>query len=123
MGVGMMQLLRNILVCLLLGVLFCGAALAMDFAAMSNQELADLRGAIRNAPEPDQQAFRLEWEKRLAAMPEEEKKRYAPARDQRPEDEEKQEKPRIQGRGYDSQGTGSIIYGGGAFPGQGGGSR
>ena len=119
----MMQFIRSILVCLLFGVLFCGGALAMDFARMSNQDLADLRGAIRNAPEPEQQAFRLEWEKRLAAMPEEEKKRYAPPQDQSPEDAEKQDKPRIQGRGYDSQGTGTIIFGGGSFPGQGGGSK
>jgi hypothetical protein len=119
----MLHRIRNILVCLLLGAVCCGAAWAMDYARMSNQELADLQGAILNAPEPEQQAFRLEWEKRLAVMPEEEKKRYAPPQDQPQEDEEKQSKPRIQGRGYDSQGTGVIIYGGGAFPAQGGGGK
>ena len=119
----MKQLVQKLFVCLLLGFLYSGTAWAMDFARMSNEELADLRGAILNATEPEQLAFRQEWEKRLAAMSEEEKKLYAPPQEPQPGDEEKQKKPYIQGRGYDSQGTGIIIYGGEGSPGQSGGKK
>lgn len=118
-----MQRIRRIFVCLLLGAVFSGAAWAMDFAGMSNQELADLRGAIRNAPEPEQMAFQQEWEKRLAAMTEEEKKPFVPSQEQLPGEEEKMKKPYIPGRGYESQGIGTVIYGGEGSPGQDGGKK
>jgi hypothetical protein len=86
----------------------------LDYTAMSNQELADLRGAIENAPSAEQEAYRLEWSKRLENMTEEEKQEYV-----RPDEaagEKRMEDPKVMGRGYDSQGTGSVIYGGSGAP-------
>jgi hypothetical protein len=115
-----MKIFGKILTGLLLGVLCSVSAWAMDFSRMSNQDLADLQGAIRNAPEADQAAFRLEWEKRQASMSEEEKKLYPSPPEPQPGEEEQMKKPYIQGRGYDSQGTGTVIFGGVGTPGQGG---
>lgn len=115
-----MKVFGKILTGFLLGVLCSVSAWAMDFSRMSNPELADLQGAIRNAPEADQAAFRLEWEKRQASMSEEEKKLYASPQEPQPGEEEQMKKPYVQGRGYDSQGTGTVIFGGVGTPGQGG---
>jgi len=89
--------------------------LSMDFAGMSNVELFDLRGAIRNAPEADRNAYQAEWEKRLAGMSEEEKQLYAEAEasDQKEKDDDLLDQPRIPARGYENQGIpGQIIFGG-----------
>ena len=88
-------------------VIFAVPAWALDYAHMSNAELAELRGAITNAPEPEREAFQQEWEKRLQHMSEAEKKQYGQP------DQEQKKSPNVQGRGYDSQGAGAIIYGGG----------
>lgn len=99
---------------MVLGVV-CTSGLAMDYANMSNDELAELRGAIVNAPESERKAFQAEWENRLRSMSEEENKRYAEqaAPDSAQEQEGKQ--PYIQGRGYE-QGMGTVIHGGGPLP-------
>ncbi|MHB8809474.1 MAG: hypothetical protein ACYC9M_05620 [Desulfobulbaceae bacterium] len=103
---------------LLLGCVCWTAAWAMDFSRMTNQELADLRGAIRNAPQEEQSAFQQEWGKRQAAMTEEEKKLFAKPLDE-PDSDGKLRKPNIPGRGYETQGVGGVIYGGGeGIPGE-----
>lgn len=104
----------------LLLALVCGTAVwAMDFGAMSNQELAELRGAIENAPPAEQDAFRLEWEKRLATMGEEEKKRYVTPDPAEPAGDGQGKNPTFIGRGYENQGMGVIIFGGDGKPSQG----
>lgn len=107
---------------MLLGCVCWTAAWAMDFSRMTNQELADLRGAIRNAPQEEQSAFQQEWEKRQAAMTEEEKKLFAKPQAESSGDDGKLQKLNIPGRGYEQQGVGTVIYGGAMVPGQGGGN-
>lgn len=95
-------------ICILLPILF-SAGWAMDYHNMSNQELYELRGAIQNAPEAEQEAYRLEWEQRVSAMTEAEKKEYL-----RPEEETNPdilEQPRIPAQGYEQQ-SGQVIFGG-----------
>lgn len=115
-----MKVMRRIWAVLLLGCVCCTAAWAMDFNRMTNQELADLRGAIRNASQEEQSAFQLEWEKRQAVMTEEEKKLFAPPPEEPSGKDEQLRKPQVLGRGYEAQGAGGVIYGGGeGMPGQG----
>ncbi|GAB4346307.1 MAG: hypothetical protein Kow0089_23620 [Desulfobulbaceae bacterium] len=101
---------------LVLAALVCvlPAAMAMDFASMSNQDLYELRGAIQNAPEKDRTAYQAEWEKRLAAMSDEEKKLFTEP-EKKEGDGETLDPPVVPARGYEKEGTqGRIIFGG--FP-------
>jgi hypothetical protein len=91
----------------------CSSGRAMDYANMTNDELAELRGAILNAPESDRKAYQVEWENRLRNMSEAEKKQYDQEDKNDPGNDQKPKQPYIQGRGYDNQGTGTVIYGGG----------
>jgi hypothetical protein len=94
--------------------LACSAGQAMDFGNMNNDELAELRGAILNAPEAERKAYAHEWEKRLREMSAEEKERFADQVETEPDKEQPGKKqPYIQGRGYDEQGMGTVIHGGG----------
>lgn len=105
------------LVCILLPALL-SVGWTMDYHNMSNQELYELRGAIRNAPESEQEAYRLEWEQRVAAMTDAEKKEYLqPEEDARPD---MLETPRTPAKGYENQ-PGQVIFGG--FPDNGGAAR
>ena len=112
-----MNVISRIGIGLLLGCVCCTVAWAMDFSRMTNQELADLQGAIQNASSDEQNTFRQEWEKRLAGMSPEEKKLYAGQQDISPGAGDKKILPyHIMGQGYENQGGGNIIYGGGGTP-------
>jgi hypothetical protein len=90
------------------------AGWSMDLVNMSNKELFELRGAFQNAPEADQEAYQVEWEKRVAAMTDEEKKQFVePSK----EGEGGAGKPKqpffVPGQGYENQeGQGRVIFGG-----------
>lgn len=102
----MKMLVAAAITALILG-LFCSPGETMDYADMSNDELAELRGAIRNAPAEERQAYEIEWEKRQARMSEAERRHYSGGEEQGtilPQ-------PHVQGRGYDQQGMGSVIQG------------
>lgn len=47
-----------------------------DFAAMSVDELNQLRGTMRDIPADQQEAFRAEWQKRLQTMNAEDRAKY-----------------------------------------------
>lgn len=49
---------------------------ATDYRAMSNEELANMRGAMQNATAEERNAFRNEWQKRLEKMPAAERSRF-----------------------------------------------
>jgi len=100
------------MVAMVFGVV-CSSGRAMDYANMTNDELAELRGAIVNAPDSERKAFRAEWENRLRSMSEEENKRYAEQGEPDPAQGQEGKQPYIQGRGYEQQGMGTVIHGGG----------
>ena len=78
---------------------------------MSNEELFELRGAIQNAPDPDKNAYQLEWEKRIAGMTNEEKKQFVdPAQDEE-DNGGSSEQLWVPARGYEKQ-AGRVISGG-----------
>ncbi len=52
------------------------SALAVDYSQYSTEELAKMRGTMRNATEEEREAFRAEWQKRLREMSPEERKQY-----------------------------------------------
>ncbi|MHB1348956.1 MAG: hypothetical protein ACYCYR_03710 [Desulfobulbaceae bacterium] len=109
----------TIMACLFLVLMSWSTAWAMDFSRMTNQELAELRGAITNAPAAEQAAYRQEWEKRLARMTEEEKSLFLSPGQPKTGEGEASQKPYIPGRGYESQGVGTVIYGGFGAPAEG----
>lgn len=88
---------------------------AMDYQKMSNQELYELQGAIRNAPEAEQKRYQAEWEQRLATMTDEEKEELL--QPEKEKDTDELDSPRTPARGYEEQ-SGQVIFGG--FPGSGG---
>ena len=49
---------------------------AADYSGKSTEELAEIRGTLRNAEVQDRNDFRLEWQKRLNAMTPEERVKY-----------------------------------------------
>ena len=89
-------------------LLFSTQVYALDYPSMSNDELHDLRGAIRNAPPEEQERYRKEWQIRLDKMSKEEKAHF----EQEARSADESLTPIIPGKGYDSQGTGVILYGG-----------
>ncbi|MCL7488649.1 MAG: DUF1104 domain-containing protein [Desulfobulbaceae bacterium] len=64
----MNHMLQIIGFCFLLLTVVSSAGWSMDFVNVSNEELFELRGAIQNAPEADQEVYRTEWEKRVAGL-------------------------------------------------------
>lgn len=76
-----------------------------DLAEMSFRELFILRPTIKNAPASEQEAFQLEWDRRLQSMTEEERRQI--------ESYEKRSEfpnPYVQGRGYENQGVNSATF-------------
>lgn len=61
-------------VCCLMMV--AGAAWAVDYSKMSNDELSAARGTLQQATQEDWNAFHTEWWKRLSAMTPEERQKY-----------------------------------------------
>ncbi len=57
-------------------VLVAGAAWAVDYSKMSNDELSGVRGTIYNTSQEEWNAFRTEWWKRLSQMTPEERQKY-----------------------------------------------
>ncbi len=49
---------------------------ATDYSNMSNQELSDMRGSMRQASEQERNAFRTEWQQRAQTMSSEERQQY-----------------------------------------------
>ncbi len=69
---------KKLLMGLLAGcLLWSGAALAVDFSQYSTEELAKMRGTLREASPEEREAFRQEWQKRMREMSPEERQRYA----------------------------------------------
>jgi hypothetical protein len=108
----MKKMTATAVMALVFGVV-CSAGWAMDYDHMTNDELAELRGAILNAPEAERNAFQVEWEKRLRNMSEAEKELYSGQAGTDPGKEREGKQPHIQGRGYDERGMGTVIHGGG----------
>jgi uncharacterized membrane protein YgcG len=50
--------------------------LAADYASMSTEELAVLRGTMRNASQEEHAAFQQEWRNRVRQMTEAERSKY-----------------------------------------------
>ncbi len=94
-------------------------AWAIDYTTLNNEELYELQGAIKNAPETEQKAYAKEWQLRVSEMDEEEAKRYTSNESDGTEDNtgDRLQAPFIQGSGYEKN-AGSVIYGGGQ-PGKG----
>ncbi|WP_310598731.1 DUF1104 domain-containing protein [Desulfobulbus sp.] len=53
-----------------------GTAWAMDYSAMSSDQLSAQRGALNNASQEEWHAFHTEWWKRLSQMSPEERQKY-----------------------------------------------
>jgi hypothetical protein len=104
----MLSLLKQTGIALSVIILLSSQAWAIDFPTLSNEDLYDLRGAIKNAPQAEQEHYQKEWQLRLIKMTEEERKYYT----SETEPNKGTKAPIKQGRGYDNQGTGVIIYGG-----------
>ena len=49
---------------------------ASDYSHYSMDDLATMRGSMKNAPEQEQKKFNEEWQKRINEMPSEERARY-----------------------------------------------
>ena len=60
-------------VALLIVGITCGSALAVDYQSMTNEELAAMRGTMRETSLEEQTAFRNEWQNRVNKMSPEEK--------------------------------------------------
>jgi len=57
-------------------VLLSSYGWATDYASMSNEELAALRGTMQNASPEEHDAFRAEWKSRLQTMTDEEQQKF-----------------------------------------------
>ncbi|MCF8069562.1 MAG: hypothetical protein K9L30_13340 [Desulfobacterales bacterium] len=104
----MLSLLRQAGIILSTILFLSSQAYAINYPTLSNQDLYELKGAIKNAPEAEQKSYQKEWQLRLTKMTEEERKHYT----SETEADKVPQAPIKQGRGYDSQGQGVIIYGG-----------
>jgi len=113
----MMKLQRRCIAVVLLSLFVFSTSWAIDYTKLSSEELFEFRGAVKNGPEAEQKVYEQEWQKRLDAMTEEEKKRYSeePGRagQQNNVAGEGERAPFVSSRGYDKQGTGGVLYGGG----------
>ena len=69
--------MKNKLAGVMIGsLLLISTAFAVDYSTMSTEELARLRGTMRNATVDERNAFRQEWQKRIQNMTQEERQRY-----------------------------------------------
>ena len=97
-------------------MLFFSSAWAIDYTVLSNNELYELKGAIKNAPKTGQEQYQKEWQLRVSKMSEEEAKRYTSGHDVSNNGvsttNDSPEAPFTPGRGYDRQGIGKVIIGG-----------
>lgn len=91
---------------------FVGFSWAVDFTGMNNQELFEIRKMIKFSTEQVQVEYQEEWDKRLADMSDEEKKKFA---DAAKNDDYGGDELWVPGKGYEKQ-QGIIIYGGGGTP-------
>jgi len=57
-------------------VMTAGAAWAVDYGKMSNEELSAKRGTLYNSSQEEWHAFHTEWWKRLSQMTPEERQKY-----------------------------------------------
>ena len=64
----------GLVLALLIGI---APAWGVDFSTYTNEELASMRGTMRNATEEERTAFRDEWQKRLQTMTMEERRQYS----------------------------------------------
>ena len=94
---------------MMLSGLMSAQLFAADYSGKSTEELAEIRGTLRNAEVQDRNDFRLEWQKRLNAMTPEERVKYLgpPANAQR------------DGNGYGKKGNRGLRKGNGNGNGQG----
>lgn len=62
---------------LVIGMTLCAAsAFAADYSKYSTDELAEMRGTMREANEEERNQFRNEWQKRINEMSVEERSKY-----------------------------------------------
>jgi hypothetical protein len=112
----MVQVLKYAGAILCCVIFFFSQAWAIDYSTLSNDEMYELKGAVENAPETEQGKYQQEWQLRVSKMTQDEVKRYTPdtVTGDGIDDNtgEKIKAPFVQGRGYDSQGTGTVIFGG-----------
>ncbi|MBC8317803.1 MAG: hypothetical protein H8E41_07835 [Desulfobulbaceae bacterium] len=102
--------------------LFAAPAFAADYSGYSTDELAEMRGTMRDVPTEDRDQFRNEWQKRINEMPVEDRSRYnsrpenavrdgeGMGRDGKKNMNQNQNQNRNQNRISDGEGSG---YGGG----------
>ena len=57
-------------------ILAGGLAFATDFSSMSTEDLAKMRGTLCTKTPEERDAFRAEWQKRMASMTPEERSKY-----------------------------------------------
>lgn len=57
-------------------LMIAGAAWAVDYSKMSNDELSAARGTLQQVTPEEWNAFHTEWWKRLSAMTPEERQKY-----------------------------------------------
>jgi len=75
------------------------SAFAVDYSAMTTEELAKLRGKMQNATVEERNAFQNEWQKRIQTMTQEDRQKYLG-------------KPEIAGQGSMMQQKGGMGGGG-----------
>ena len=71
-----MNIMKKMLLALCALTLAAGAAWAVDYSTMSNEELSAKRGTMYNAGPEEWNAFHTEWWKRLSQMSPEERQKY-----------------------------------------------
>jgi hypothetical protein len=71
-----MKTMKQVILAACCLVLVAGAAWAVDYTKMSNDELSGVRGTIYNASQEEWNAFHTEWWKRLSQMTPEERQKY-----------------------------------------------
>lgn len=71
-----MKTLKQTILAVCCLVMAAGAAWAVDYTKMSNEELSRTRGTLYNASQEEWNAFHTEWWKRLSQMTPEERQQY-----------------------------------------------
>lgn len=71
-----MNAMKKTLLALCCLAMTAGAAWAVDYSALSNDELSAKRGTMYNASPEEWNAFHTEWWKRLSQMSPEERQKY-----------------------------------------------
>jgi hypothetical protein len=93
-------------------LLTAGSILAADYSQYSTEELSKMRGTMQNVSEQERETFRMEWQKRIQNMTQEEREKYMG----RPEDAGQgnmmKQRGMNQDRGY-GMGGGKGMGGGG----------